>query len=368
MLNFIKSKGLQLIKYVELKGKTNREFDLTLKCKCGSEHMLKYPYIKKIENLSCDACRKKDRDNGRFELLLEKAKEIGITILSKSYSDCYDELDVICKCGNNFKTTGINIATMVKVKCEQCTKSSYKEKRSYKKEDILDIMKQHDIASQYISHRIEKNRIKIIMRCCCGNKYTADITNIKRGNYKSCKICSTEIRNRKRSHSFEYIKDDLLKNNNLKIISDSYKNSTSLITVECKCGNTFSNYYKNLRALKIKCCKECSSVTSRPELETINMLNKYNIKYISQKTFPGCEYKKLLRFDFYLPDHNVAIEVNGRQHYEAVEFFGGLDSFEKSKIRDSIKRAYCKNKKINLIEIPYWDFDKIESYIVKYKI
>jgi hypothetical protein len=28
-------------------------------------------------------------------------------------------------------------------------------------------------------------------------------------------------------------------------------------------------------------------------------------------------------FDFYLPDYNLLIEFQGRQHYEAVEKFGG---------------------------------------------
>lgn len=43
--------------------------------------------------------------------------------------------------------------------------------------------------------------------------------------------------------------------------------------------------------------------------------------------------------------------------------FGG--KFKLQQKRDQIKRDYCKNNNIKLIEIPYWDFDKIEQILTK---
>jgi hypothetical protein len=37
-------------------------------------------------------------------------------------------------------------------------------------------------------------------------------------------------------------------------------------------------------------------------------------------------------------------------------------------IHDNLKRDYCKNKNIKLIEIPYWDFDKISLEYLQERI
>jgi hypothetical protein len=47
-----------------------------------------------------------------------------------------------------------------------------------------------------------------------------------------------------------------------------------------------------------------------------------------------------------------------------VKFFRGENFGIQQKI-DQIKREYCKNNNIKLLEIPYWDFDKIEEILNK---
>lgn len=79
-----------------------------------------------------------------------------------------------------------------------------------------------------------------------------------------------------------------------------------------------------------------------------------NIRFETQKTFKDLKYKGLLKFDFYLPDYNICIEVDGGQHYNPVELWGGEENLKIIKIRDSLKNEYCKNNNIKLIRIPYW--------------
>lgn len=77
-----------------------------------------------------------------------------------------------------------------------------------------------------------------------------------------------------------------------------------------------------------------------------------------QKTFNWLKYKKNLYLDFYIESLNIAIEYQGRQHYEPVRF-GGVSnkrankSFNINKKRDSIKRKLLKKHGIKLIEIKY---------------
>ena len=73
------------------------------------------------------------------------------------------------------------------------------------------------------------------------------------------------------------------------------------------------------------------------------------------KYFCFCKNILPLPFDFYLPDYNICIEYNGRQHYEPIKKWGGVDSLNEIKKRDKIKMEYCKLNNIPLIIIKYND-------------
>lgn len=110
-------------------------------------------------------------------------------------------------------------------------------------------------------------------------------------------------------------------------------------------------------------CPTCRK--SKGEEEVKRVLSKNNTRFIEQYKFEKCRLRRTLPFDFYLPDYNVCIEYDGRQHFEVVKAFGGLDNFIDTKIRDTIKNEYCKNNNIKLIRIPYWDFDNIETILIE---
>ena len=38
-------------------------------------------------------------------------------------------------------------------------------------------------------------------------------------------------------------------------------------------------------------------------------------------------------------------------------------TFEENQEKDNIKRIFCKDNNINLLEIAYWDFDNIEEIL-----
>lgn len=146
-----------------------------------------------------------------------------------------------------------------------------------------------------------------------------------------------------------------------------YVNAHTKIKIKCKeCDNIFQQtpschiYQKNG-------CPKCKE--SRGEIAIRGWLDFNNIKYISQKTYKDLYYKnkkRKLKFDFYLPDHNTCIEFNGLQHYKSIEYFGGEESFKDQKIRDAIKKEYCKNNRIGLLEIRYNQINEIENILSNY--
>ena len=91
-----------------------------------------------------------------------------------------------------------------------------------------------------------------------------------------------------------------------------------------------------------------------------------------QKLFPGEEivedyfHSEISRisgsnvqFDIFMIERNIAIEYHGKQHFEDIpEAFG---SFEAYKQRDIEKQKLCSEHGIQLIVIPYWWDNKIDS-------
>ena len=86
--------------------------------------------------------------------------------------------------------------------------------------------------------------------------------------------------------------------------------------------------------------------------------------------FKGCRSKNPLRFDFYLPDKNTAIEYDGAQHFRPVRFNGttwdqAAKKYELQKSNDNIKNRFCKENAIKLIRIPYTQLKNINSILSK---
>lgn len=114
-------------------------------------------------------------------------------------------------------------------------------------------------------------------------------------------------------------------------------------------------------------CPLCSS--SKGEAIIRTWLENNKVKFDTQYKLPNenlfCKRHYLLA-DFYLPDLNLIIEMNGEQHYQPVEHFNTKDwTFEDQQIRDDTMRAYCKTHKISLLEIKYDKIDKIPQILAK---
>lgn len=62
---------------------------------------------------------------------------------------------------------------------------------------------------------------------------------------------------------------------------------------------------------------------------------------------------RCLELDFFCRKLKVAIEYQGRQHYEQVDQFQTNSQFHAQLYRDSLKRQICEQHGITLIEIPY---------------
>ena len=67
------------------------------------------------------------------------------------------------------------------------------------------------------------------------------------------------------------------------------------------------------------------------------------------------EWLRGQRLDIYIPSLKAAIEYQGKQHTEAVEFFGGRQGLLNNRQRDLRKKHVCEAHGIKLI---YWNYDQ----------
>lgn len=92
-------------------------------------------------------------------------------------------------------------------------------------------------------------------------------------------------------------------------------------------------------------------------------------QFKQQYSFPNCKSKRRLKFDFYFSfnEKDILVEYQGKQHYKFVSKFHKTDDdFKDQVIRDNIKREYCKDNGIELIEIKY-DENPIKILTEKFK-
>lgn len=104
---------------------------------------------------------------------------------------------------------------------------------------------------------------------------------------------------------------------------------------------------------------------SKGHLKVREYLNTTNLIFEEEKKFPKLKNIQPLRFDFYIEELNIAIEFNGKQHYEPIDLFGGKVSYKKQVVNDNLKRKFCKANNIKLIEIGYFDIMNIQKILSK---
>lgn len=87
--------------------------------------------------------------------------------------------------------------------------------------------------------------------------------------------------------------------------------------------------------------------------------NELTLYQLIKKEYPDAVYQyhndwlKRQSLDVYIPSLNLGVEYQGKQHFEAVEFFGGKEGLENTKQRDARKRKLCEENGVRVMEWMY---------------
>lgn len=196
-----------------------------------------------------------------------------------------------CECGREINAVGHNLITGMRTRCDACTLKWNSERQ------IHDLTGQRfgklvvlSRGNDYTVPSTGKPRVRWHCRCDCGNEKDIDASSLVKGYTVSCGCM--------KQSKYEYWMDDIL----------------------CQFGLNYRTQVK-----------------------------------FKDLTGTG---EGLLSYDFGVYDSEdqliYLIECQGRQHYEAIDFFGGEEQFEKQKVHDRLKAEYAQDVlEIPLLEIPY---------------
>lgn len=189
-----------------------------------------------------------------------------------------------------------------------------------------------------------------------------------------CLKCGYEISSQKTKLDVDYIEKYFSDHGSHLLNKDEYVhwNSKNLKATCPQCGEIFVTSFNSFKIHDGQRCPKCSQLISKGEKKVKDVLEHNCINYEFQKRFNDCRTSIPLPFDFYLPDYNLIIEYDGEGHYIPINHGGMNDEVTKENLkdiqkRDNIKNKYCFDNNIELLRIPYWDFDNIE-YILSEKL
>ena len=234
--------------------------------------------------------------------------------------------------------------------CPKCSKRFRRTHEDYVRE-LYDINSNIEVIEQF------KGLQTPILHRCKLHKFDwlANPENILNGH--GCYKCGNEKageKNRK-THS-QYIEELKLINPYINVI-DTYINANTPILHKCLIDE-HEWYAQPANILSGRGCPQCKETNGERRIRL--WLEKNNILYESQKIFIDCRDVRPLPFDFYLHNYNIAIEYDGKQHFEPIDYFGGQEAFEKTAKHDNVKNEYCKNNGITLLRIPYFKDVEVE--------
>ena len=194
--------------------------------------------------------------------------------------------------------------------------------------------------------------------CDCGNIINVLGSSLVTGRTQSCG-CLRNERMKKATYK------DLTGNRfgKLTVIKEcGHKNNSIAWLCQCDCGNQI---IVSGHSLKCGYTSSCGCLCSKGEYSVIQWLQMHNIEFEFQKKFPeliGVNNGKL-SYDFYLPQYNLLTEIQGIQHEKPIEIFGGEEQFKTQQEHDRRKREYAEKNGYKLLEIWYYDYDRIEEIL-----
>jgi len=286
------------------------------------------------------------------EEFIEKAKAVHSEKYDYSlveYINAKTKVKIICPEHGVFEQRP-NLHVSQKQGCSKCRYIKIKQQRSMSKYEFIEKAKQiHGNKYDYSLVNYVNNYTKVKIICPEHGIFKQFPNNHLIG--RNCNKCGNKISRLKQIKNTQYFiqKAKAVHGDRYDYSLVDYQGINKNIKVICLKHGVFTQRADH--HLNGHGCPACNE--PKGEEATAKYLDDKNIDYLKQYRFNDCINKRPLPFDFYLPNNNVLIEYDGRQHYKPIDFFGGEKGLKYRRQNDAIKNKYCKDNNIKLIRIKY---------------
>lgn len=250
------------------------------------------------------------------------------------------------KCGAEFEKSYKRFIDS-KTPCNDCagnrkySMASFRLKYNDKIGDDFDLLGEYNGSGGYIR----------ILHKTCNHEFDFKVSRITKGAGVTCPHCQSV-------NDYTFRKEIEERYGNEYDILTKYTSSTDKVYVRHNvCGY---KWWVKAQAIKkgLRTCPLCSKNASRQERFMYNFLKMKGVNFEFQYSFRN-EFRdnKHQMFDFYFPELNIALEIDGVQHYDDRYHRRHIDAIEQ-KQRDKDKNRYCLKHGIKMIRIFPYVFDR----------
>jgi very-short-patch-repair endonuclease len=256
-----------------------------------------------------------------------------------NYINAYTKISITCKKHGEFEQVPGN--HLYGAGCSKCAGTYPYTTESF----IAEAIKIHGNTYTYEKVNYTNNRTKISITC----KTHGDFEQKPNGHLsgQGCRKCSGSYPHTTESFVTEAIKKhrDKYSYNNV-----NYINNHTKISITCKNHGDFEQIPNN--HLNGAGCPSCVNKTEHKLYNTLSSV--YN-DVVQQFTAEWCTNKRMLPFDFCIPEYKIIIELDGAQHFRQV---ANWQSCEETVERDRYK-SDCANENnysvIRLLQKDVWN-------------
>lgn len=296
-----------------------------------------------IQGKGCNQCAiitRYDKQRNTIEQFISSAIDMNGDKYDYSkveYKNYHTKLIIICKIHGEFEQKSSH--HLKGSGCKLCGVNTRADlKRSNTDTFIEKARIVHGDKYDYSKTEYVHSDIKLIIICKIHGKFEQDPSSHLVGH--NCSKCT----NTKKLTTFEFIeKARLVHGDKYDYSKVDYINSDMNIIIICKVHGEFKQIpYNHLNGRTCPFCK------NKTEGKLLLFLESNNFIVEHQKKFEWCKNKTYLPFDFYIPDLNLIIELDGDQHFKQVMNWPAPEETQKI---DNYKMRLANENNLSVIRL-----------------
>lgn len=199
-----------------------------------------------------------------------------------------------------------------------------------------------------VEYTSQSSKITIGCRKCGRNFQQTPSNHFRHG----CPGCAKKVRAEKTRVSEDEFRKRAAEAHGGNYCYDGIEGLSATTKIEIRCKECNKKFRQQARLhMDGYGCPHCRVNRSKGELEVEAALKEMQVGFKPEYRNPSLRDKKPLPIDFLIPSLRMAIEYDGPQHFEAIDWFGGEEALAETQRRDRIKDEWCKNVHLKLVRI-----------------